>query len=108
MEGLQNPSAPNCVLFGDTFSKKLAAIQQEQVTYTPNDTAFSAMAMAVAYIVLRSAPKIIVGEDMVIRNLSGAEEIKRAAMCYAFSLFIYLTFSTAFMDAGLVSKDCES
>jgi hypothetical protein len=105
MDKLQRPSAAERALMGDKFEKQLAAVQLRQETYSPKDTALSAIILAVNSIVLESAAKVFVGEDMVIRGISGSAELKKAAMCYALGHLMLLTLIAAFIQAGVVSSD---
>jgi len=107
MDKLQHPDATERALLGegmiDAMKKQLAAAQQQQATYTPKDTALAAIVQAVNSIMIDSAGKVFYGEDMVIRDYSDSDALKKAAMCYAFGLFVFMTLITAFIQAGVLS-----
>lgn len=111
MDNLQNPDVAERALLGEevhkTIESQLAAAQLRQATNTPKDTALSAIVVAASFIMIRAAGKVLYGEDMVIRDISGSDGLKKAAMCYAFGLFICKTLLTAFMQAGIISIEDE-
>ena len=108
MDELQTFDSTERTLLGETFideiKKKMATARQQQAAYAPSDAAISAITQAVSFILIKSAGKTFYGEDTVIRNCSGPGEVKKAAMCFAFGLLIFMPLLTAFMQAGVVSS----
>ena len=104
MRELENPDACTLVVLGRKPQERLAELQHQHTTYSERDTALAAIVLAVNSIMMRSAPKVFTGEDTIIRNLSDAEDLKKAGMCYALGLSIFLTFLVTFMDAQVISN----
>ncbi|MGP1679514.1 MAG: hypothetical protein ACTS6J_20460 [Burkholderiales bacterium] len=109
MDELQHPDAAARGLLGkkvtNEMRKRLPAIQQQHSEYTLSDTALAAITGAVNFIMIESAGKVFAGENMVIRDCSSSDELKKAAMCYAFGLLIFTTLLAAFLQAGVVSTN---
>ncbi len=105
MDEIEHPDATMRPYYGEKHDVQLGEIQRRQDNYTSTETALSAMTLVVNSIVMKSAGELLYGDDTVIRNISGSEEIKKAAMCYAFACFICTIFLASFKNAKAVSEE---
>ena len=111
MEKLQTPDDATRTLLGKRYIKQtnqeLVNVQKQQNTRTATEIALDAIDLSVGHIFRKAGTEILVGNGMVIKDLSGTEIIKKAAILYAFGLFVESALILQFINAKALSAEDE-
>jgi hypothetical protein len=85
--------------------KKKLEIHSENISLTAEGVVISALKMAASHIMIKSSGDVFGGEDLIIKDFSGDDSLKKASAMYVYGLIVTLALRNAFIDAGILAKD---